>query len=125
MSETPTYEIGHFECDTQRLKDGRVVKYVVAEVVQGVHYVLHCNTRYNSHYGIMEIVNDTLPQYQNAKILGGGRMKLLFQGEGKFGLRLHGYSEDYGEETKEIRQAFTPIVAEKLRELGLDIVAKD
>jgi hypothetical protein len=124
MSDNPqrTYEIGHFECKVERLIDRRVVKFIVCEVTRNIHYVFHLDSNSSSHEGISWQAEKTHPQYRNADILGGGRLALSNAGgPQKLELKLTDYSRDYGQEPDEIRAAFTPIVAEKLRQLGLNI----
>lgn len=120
--QKPQYEIGHFHCDLHALTQGKTVKYIVAEVAKDLRYLLHLDSDTRAHIGVLLLATRANADYGQSRIIGGGQV-MVASAPSSHGIivSLVDYSMMYGMEPKSVRDAFQPLVAAKLRELGLDV----
>ncbi len=119
MNPELVLDVGYLDCTLERLHI--YIKYVIAQRAKDQMYVLFADLGCVNHESIVKrMIRKNLLKTED-KILGGGRLRAYPQGENEL-LSLEGYSEDYGYESDEIREAFRPLVLQKLKEIGIELV---
>jgi hypothetical protein len=101
----------------EELQEG--FKYIVASIGDDL-YQLFADAACLSHAGIKVRMHREGKLPENAKIMGGGLVRQLYTSETPSVIVLENGSIKFGKEPKEIREIFRPLLAAKLREMGIE-----
>lgn len=111
-----TYKVAHLACTLEKLKRG--IRYIVTRTDQKIHR-LFADERCAYHGEIEEAMRTAGKLLAGEQVIGGGHM-LIRESSGSRTLDLYGRSRVFGGEPQEIRDAFRPLLIEKLRSMGIE-----